>query len=262
MNKTAFVCIAATTLLAGYACTSKDTSAPTVQAGPGTDAVGSLRFDLEIAPGVNVDTVGYQVTAADIPTPITGSIPLGDRPGTRFTAVLDGIPVGTGRLLSVQGTASDGSVCTGQATFDVLAEATAQVVVVLECRDRSQRVIVHGSFDRCPLVSALSVAPDSAPVGGRIFVGAATRDPEGREVVLSWSATAGTFADPHALQTTYTCTTPGTQTLTATVTKADGSCSDSFGLDVTCTGGADAGAGGAGGSDGGAGTGGSGGTAT
>src|SRR5512143_2622826 len=87
MKKTAFVCVTASVLFAGYACSSKQ---PVDTGGPGgsqSGSVGSLRFNLEITPGVNIDTVGYQVTASDIPAPITGSIPLGSYPGTRFTAV-------------------------------------------------------------------------------------------------------------------------------------------------------------------------------
>src|SRR6185436_11050061 len=112
---------------------------------------------------------------------------------------------------------------------------------------QSERVIVHGTFDKCPLITALAVAPDSAQVGDSVAVGAAATDPKGRALTTAWTSPSGSFADATAANTTYTCADPGVHTLTATVTSVGGLCSDSFGVDVTCTPAPDAGASGTGG---------------
>lgn len=94
--------------------------------------------------------------------------------------------------------------------------------------------------EHCPLVTSWSASPlqASAP-NGKIAVTAETTDvPDAgaQPLEVMWSATAGSFAEPTALQTVYTCTTIGTQTLTFSATDVHRSkpCADVVTMTVAC----------------------------
>lgn len=225
-------------LLAGYACSSSDmTSAPS----SGQQTInGSVRVELELASGVVVNTVDYEITGSGMDA-MKGAFTLNGGQGNGFIGVVNGIPAGTKRQIALTASASNDAKCTGSGTFDVQSDKTSIVDVILECRDSGGTVIVRGTFKECPLLNSISAAPDSVAVGGQINLVAVASDPSGDPTSIAWTATAGTFADAASLTTTYTCTKAGTQTITATVSKADGSCSDSTSFDVKCTAAPDAG---------------------
>jgi hypothetical protein len=91
---------------------------------------------------------------------------------------------------------------------------------------------------QCPglRVSQYTLSPLSTSVGGTIDVTAAGEDDSTDAAVIgyTWTAPMGTFADPKAAHTTYTCTGAGTVTLTVTVSNGD--CRASGGMMVTCVG--------------------------
>jgi hypothetical protein len=97
----------------------------------------------------------------------------------------------------------------------------------------SQRV----EGDKCPVLSSWVASPlQTSSPRGIISVAAAAMDADGDRLNFAWTATAGTFADPLALQTLYTCTTAGEQTLTLTVSDDHnpGPCSTWLTIPVTC----------------------------
>lgn len=250
MKKTVLAGVATTVLFAAYACSNGASSPPSPSSSDGIASSGSVKFALDLTPGVTVDTVNYQITGSDF-SPINGSLPVGNAAGSTFVAVINGVPPGTGRTIALTATASNGTTCAGSATFDVVAGIPTAVSVVLECRNSSGTVIVGGSLNQCPLIDSLSAAPGEAAVGDTIAVQAVVHDANGRPLSLAWASNAGTFSSTSAAATTYRCTASGTQSLTVNVSEADGSCKDSASIQVDCTGGGDAGSGGAGGATGG-----------
>ncbi len=153
-----------------------------------------------------------------------------------------------------------------------LASVT-QVMVVLNCKPNEQYggVRVNGKFNFCADLMKVVVSPLQTSVGNQIDVLAQAVDLEGDPIEYLWTGTGGSFADPSAPETTYTCEEVGDQTITITVSD-DGFkyCDCSWTVDVRCVDGTGAGgtggmgaaggAGGAGGSGGTAGAGGVGGT--
>jgi hypothetical protein len=85
----------------------------------------------------------------------------------------------------------------------------------------------------CPNFGVFSVAPLQTNVGGQIGVAATASDPDGGFVLFLWTAPAGTFANPEASSTTYSCTALGTHTITLLIN--DGSCTKEKTVQVTCT---------------------------
>lgn len=67
----------------------------------------------------------------------------------------------------------------------------------------------------CPTVNPFGVGPDN---GGMIALDATLSGdaPDGETIMVDWSATAGTFSDPHSLDTTYFCAAAGIVTVTLT----------------------------------------------
>jgi hypothetical protein len=88
---------------------------------------------------------------------------------------------------------------------------------------------------QCPGLFTLLVAPDRVAVGGAVAVTATASAPAGTEAGatdLSWTAPSGTFSDPASSLTTFTCTSPGTVTLSLTATR--GGCAETLNATVSC----------------------------
>jgi hypothetical protein len=93
---------------------------------------------------------------------------------------------------------------------------------------------------RCPGLYTLSVVPDQAALGGTINMTATvTSDVDAGTPVFLWSAPSGTFGDPSASSTSFTCTAPGNVPVTFVV-KREG-CSEMLSASVNCVAAADAG---------------------
>ncbi len=86
----------------------------------------------------------------------------------------------------------------------------------------------------CPVIGFATAFPLQVAVGDNIFLSASASDIDDPfdDLQFLWSAPFGKFADPHALATTYQCTQAGSATLQLTV--YDGSCSDTFSVNVKC----------------------------
>ncbi|MFW6067320.1 MAG: hypothetical protein ACOC97_03210 [Myxococcota bacterium] len=202
--------------------------------------MGSIDLELEIAPGIEIDEVDYEITGNDI-TPITGVIPV-DAFGSTISAHVGGIPEGEGYTVTLTATTIDGEIdCAGSAMFDVVADEASNVSVVMFCGDVDPfgSVVINGEVNLCPIISSFSVAPLQTSVGNQIQLAAAGTDADADEVEINWEATGGMIADPSSGDTTYTCQEVGTQTLTLTVTDVDADlgadeCGDTQLITVEC----------------------------
>jgi phospholipase C len=188
--------------------------------------------------GVTIDTVNYTITGPHGYSK-TGSIDVSH--STTISAVIGGIPVGSGYTITLTATSVDGSLtCSGSATFSVTAHTTTAVTVKLECHQgpKTGGVGINGSTNVCPSIQSVSASPNEVLTGGSVAVAASASDPDGDTITYKWSATSGTFSNATAASTTYTCTAPGVATLTVTASDGDNTpgCPDSQTVQVTCSG--------------------------
>ncbi len=89
---------------------------------------------------------------------------------------------------------------------------------------------VHGTFTStvCPTVEPIGIGPDNG--GAVLLSGTIDTPPDSGVVTPTWTATSGSFADPHAVNTTFVCAGPGmvTVTLAAVIADCNLSASGSF----------------------------------
>ncbi|HEY6881946.1 MAG TPA: hypothetical protein VI299_28150, partial [Polyangiales bacterium] len=118
--------------------------------------VGSLGLALELAPGVVVNAVDYQITGQGFTLEGTLNVPGGV--GSTFNAIINEVPAGSGHVIKLRAVAAGdaGLACAGQATFSVSAGTTTQVDVVLSCDgiDLGGSASINGSFNICPSITA------------------------------------------------------------------------------------------------------------
>ena len=194
-------------------------------------ATGMVSAALTLPDGASIDALEYEITGNGV-TPITGTINVANSTTANFQ--LGGIAAGTGYTLSISATTSDAQSCAGSGPFDIVANQTTSVVVQVQCGVglNSGGVSVDGSVATCSIVSGLSANPTEVVVGGTIALAGSTSP----RSAVSWSAAAGTFGDPSASSTAYTCTDAGQQTITLAVSGAPASCPASEQtVVVTCT---------------------------
>jgi hypothetical protein len=213
-------------------CSQKDAGQQTSDEGQS----GVIGLQLQVAPGVTINTVSYAITGNGLNK--TGTIDVTN--STLIQALIGGIPTGNNYTISLTATSTDGKVsCAGTATFNVASHATTAVTVHLLCKVAgadSGSISVNGSTTMCPNLDSVSVSPTSASVGSSVAVAAAASvlDPT-QTLTYAWTVNAGgSFAAPSAASTTFMCNAAGTSTLTVTV--SNGSCSDTASATVTCTG--------------------------
>ncbi|HVZ71349.1 MAG TPA: hypothetical protein VHJ20_03155 [Polyangia bacterium] len=212
------------------------TSLGLAAAGCGTHAhVGNVLLTATVDPQAPLQYVAYQITGVGL-AEVTGGIGTPE-PAPAFTRLVSHVPAGLDYAVHVNATSVDGqSSCEGSATFDVKANQTTLVGVHLSCMHIGDGQVSITIGLVCPgyTVSSWTISPLTASVGGTINVAAGTTntDPHGPPSAFSWNASAGSFADPKAAQTTYTCTKPGAATIAVTATS--GPCVDTQMATVTC----------------------------
>jgi len=224
-------------VLSASACSGTSPSSES-GAGAADDNTSSIALSLDLAPGVTIAAANYDITGANGFTK-SGTIDLSQ--SVSFSAVIGGIPAGTGYTLTTTTTSLDGSVsCAGSATFNVVAHMTAAVTVHLSCHEqpRTGSVLVNGSLNVCPVIDSVGANPAEVIVGGGIRVSGAAHDSDGAPSALSyaWTATSGVFDHANTASPLFTCSSPGPVTLTLTVADGDPSptCPDNLQLKVMC----------------------------
>jgi len=219
---------AATTL---GACSQTDNRAP-------ADSNGSITLALQ-AGNATISSVSYSISG---PASFakTGTIDVSN--STTLAAVIGPLPAGSGFSISLSATSVDGTEsCAGSAGFTVTAHATTPVSVHLLCHEgaRTGSVLVNGTLNVCPVIDALSTSTAEVLVGGSIGLTATAHDSDSGPSPLSfhWTSTGGVITDPGAPTTRFTCTSPGSVTITLSASDGDpaATCADTSSVTVTCT---------------------------
>jgi len=223
-----------------------------------------LQIELELpsdgeGPDIVIDEVLWTIRGKGM-DPVKGVIDTSDPSATASVEVF-GLAPGH-YMVDLEATSEEGeTTCQGSAMFDVAAGAATEVGVLLRCLlgNRFGSVRVNGELNMCAELTNVVVAPLQTSVGNVIAVRSEAKDVEDNRIEYSWTADAGTFADPSAPATFYTCEKIGNDALTISVSD-DGfkHCRCHWTVDVRCV--DDDGAGGAGGMGGTGGVGGTGGT--
>jgi hypothetical protein len=248
------------------ACTTgtQDVSPSTSNSSNGSSgATGSLGFELDLGSGISVDTVSYSISNPTLPgfSTITSTFDTSGNPTVSFSVTL---PVGSGYTLSLSATDSAGDPCiAGPVTFAVVAGQSNAVALTLVClqtidggnigpdvnvgtvtvsADASLQTTTFGGS--CAAATVLSAALSSEPVGSSISLVGEGIDPnfQSGDVSLAWSATggAGTLSSTSGSSNSFTCVSPGVETitLTASIASTGASCAGvgSLSVQITCTG--------------------------
>ncbi|MEM9729908.1 MAG: esterase-like activity of phytase family protein, partial [Myxococcota bacterium] len=203
-----------------------------------TSSTGSLSLDLEIGDGVTIDSVDWEITGGNM-DPMTGMIDV-SAPGSTASVEVFGLPPtdGPDYTIMLSATSTDGeTTCKGSAEFGVEAGEATDVMVMLNCRrpNRLGAVRAIGKFNICAELAKVVVSPLQTSVGSTIDLVSAGIDVEGDDIAYRWTGTGGSFADPDAASTTFTCEEEGSQSVTIEVSD-DGFdyCVGTWTVPVTC----------------------------
>ncbi|MGO9832786.1 MAG: alkaline phosphatase family protein [Polyangiaceae bacterium] len=185
-------------------------------------ATGTVGMQLTLPGGEQVNTVTWTITGPNGASTVvqSGSVNLQNSQSISFE--VGGIPVGTGYSIALSGTSTDGSAtCTGSTTFAIASRATMSVSVQLQCTtapSEAGSALITGTTFNCATWNSVTASPSSVLVGTSVSVSASALAPNPSAITYAWSAPSGSFANPNAASTTYTCpTTAGSETLTLTV---------------------------------------------
>ncbi|MGB5809205.1 MAG: hypothetical protein WBG86_01670, partial [Polyangiales bacterium] len=214
---------------------------------------GSVGLDLVLANGSSIDEVTWIVSGGEM-DPMTGVIDT-SAPGSTASAEIFGIPPGEKYTIMLAAMSADGKTsCEGSGMFDVAVGVVTDVHVMIQCKTEpdSGSVRVETWINVCAELTKVIVSPLQTSIGSQIDVSAQAEDHDGDEIMYLWTGTGGSFDNPIAQDTQYTCEEEGDQFITITVSD-DGfqHCMDGWTVRVTCIdGGGGGGAGGSAGSGG------------
>jgi hypothetical protein len=152
---------------------------------------------------------------------------------TTISALIGGLPPGEQYTINLSTTTDRGANCSGSAVFDVVANQTTRVTIVLSCDASAENgaVSINADVRDCPAISSVTVLPAEVIVGATI---ALTAEATSGSPEFAWTSSDGVFSPAGAAVTTYQCTSGGTKTLALTLTAGD-ACHDSLQVEVICT---------------------------
>ncbi len=215
--------------------------------GAGGDNAGSVGMALTLPGGEVINTVNWTVTGPNGGSTVvqTGTVAVGN--SQTLTFLIGGIPAGAGYTVALSGQSTDGSVtCTGSATFSTSARTTTNVSVALQCSSPASEAgsaLVNGTTFNCAAWNSAAASPAEAIVGNSVNLSATATGPNPAGLTYAWTASSGTLSTPTSSTSQFTCTTPGTATITLTVGDGvvpdGGTCSASAAtttVQVTCDG--------------------------
>ena len=218
----------------GSSCSGTHVSGPST----GVETGGSI--GLLLAGGVNLSTLSYTITGPGGFSK-TGSIDVSA--SSTVSAIIGGLPAGTGFTISLSGTSTDGSTtCVGSATFNVTANSTTSVRLTLDCHQAAKTGSINlaGTINVCPNLTAISANPDEVLVGSSIALSGTAVDPDNGPAPLtySWTASSGTLTGANTASPSFECLTTGTATISVTISDGDpqASCAAQGSVQVTCSG--------------------------
>jgi hypothetical protein len=206
---------------------------------PNAESVDSVEMDLDLAPGIIINSASYTIAG---PGGFSRTGALDVSHSTKLSALIAGLPAGKGFTITVTATSTDGNAtCVGSANFDVFTHTISQVSVHLTCHEgpRTGGALINGTLNVCPTIDGVSAAPAEVLVGGTVALGAMAHDSDAAPAALTyaWTASSGTLSSSTDPSPTFTCTAPGTATLTLTVSDGDATpgCDATQTVQVTCT---------------------------
>ncbi len=183
-----------------------------------------------------VDTINWEIFDDTNTLVDSGSVDV-SQPGSTVSLEYFGLLPGNYTIVLSAVTDDGILMCEGSAAFTITAGVITDVYIVLNC-DTDPRfggVRVNGELNVCADLTTVVVSPLQVEVGYNIDLMAAAEDAENDPITYNWTATSGSFNDPSAANTQYTCEAPGTHTLTLGVSDDNFThCVDSFSADVTC----------------------------
>ena len=217
----------------------------------GPSESGSVSVNLLVG-DTDVTAVNFEVTCDDSTVcPLSGQFNVVDERTPPVWATIMDLPVGdpknpTEYTITLTALDNEGAVlCTGSAEFRVNALEPTKVNVVLTCGGDGEELLGNVDIDatfeiidgnNCPRLHFLNAVPNNVPPEGS-EVTVLVSDADGDALTTALTATGGSFADPSAQSTTYTCDDAnGAQTISVTVSDGDTACNKSKSFPVTCPG--------------------------
>lgn len=203
----------------------------------GDEETGTIGFALQVAPGITISTISWNITNAGTGFSRSGTVNVQNSNTIRFQ--VGGVPAGTGYTIALTATTADGAFsCAGSASFSVMAGMTSAVSLTLTCTANGNgagTIVVTGSTAVCATITSLTVLPLETTVNSAIAL-AATATAGSLTPTFAWTATAGTFDNPASATPVFTCPpAPATVTITVAVSPtAEGCTSATQSVDVTC----------------------------
>lgn len=203
---------------------------------PGDSDVGTVGFELQVAPGVTINTISWNVANAGTGFSQSGTVNVQNSNTIRFQ--LGGVPAAAGYTITLNATSVGGAfTCSGSQTFAVAPGMTTSVSLTLTCQangNGSGTVVVSGSTAVCATITGLSALPLETTVNSPIAL-SATAIAGTLTPTFAWTATAGAFDNAASANPTFTCpATAGTVTITLAVSPTGPGCTSTQMVDVVC----------------------------
>jgi hypothetical protein len=202
-------------------------------------ATGSIELALRLANGHTVDSASYTITG---PRGFTKTAALDVSRSNGISALIGGLPAGSGYSISISAASSAGSdACSGTASFDVIAGSTQGVTVYLACREAAATgsVLVNGVLNLCPVIDGVGASPAEVNVGASLALSALAHDSDAAPSALSyaWTVSSGTLSNAAIKNPSLTCTTAGEITVAVRVGDGDLAdfCAATQSFSVTCS---------------------------
>ena len=207
-------------------------------------ASGRVSFSVLVG-DEDVTAVTFDISC-DSGLKLSGEFNVNDEQDPPIWATVMDLPVGDCSVTLTALGENGEALCSGSEDFTVIANETVKVNVVLVCEgDGGEELLGNVDIDAtfifvdgnaCPRLHFLNAVPDEVPPeGSKVTV--LVSDKDGDILSTALSATDGSFADPSAQSTIYTCdNAAGAQTISVTVSDGDPSCDKSKSFDVTCPG--------------------------
>jgi hypothetical protein len=199
--------------------------------------MGTIGMELQIAPGVSINTVSWTITNAGTMFTRTGSVTV--RTSNLISFQSSAIPAGTGYTISLTATSTDGAfTCSGSAGFSVATQQTTPISLRLNCSTPAAgqgTIVVIGTTQICANLDSLGASPLETAVNTPISL-SATGSAGNLPVSFSWTATAGAFDNTSSATPVFTCpSTPGPVTITVSISPGAPTCNTITTQSVTVT---------------------------
>ena len=187
---------------------------------PGAEETGAVSLQLTLPGGEQVSVVHWTLSGPNGAATVVQSSAV-EVQALAVHFLVSGIPAASGYVVTLSGTSTDSAVsCTGSAQFNVTAHATTLVSVQMACGLASTTghgTSINGSTYDCASLSSVSANPIEVTVGSSVALAALASGPNPATLTYAWSSSTGSFSEPNAATTGFTCTQVGSAMVTITV---------------------------------------------